>query len=77
MTWDEFSALLNGILPDSPLGKIVSMRSEEDKEVLKSFTQDQKAERTRWRTREATKIEEKDMDKVMENLEKMLASAFG
>jgi len=77
MTWDEFSALLNGILPDSPLGKIVGIRAEEDKEVLKSFTADQKAERTRWRTGQATKIDEADMDKAMDNLEKMLASAFG
>lgn len=77
MSWVEFSALLHGISADTALGKMVSIRAEEDKEILKSFTTDQKAERTRWRTSQATKVEEADMDMAMANLEKMFANAFG
>ncbi|WP_242694008.1 hypothetical protein [Proteiniclasticum aestuarii] len=55
---------------------MVNIRAEEDKEILKSFTADQKAERTRWRTSQATQIDEADMEKEMENLEKMFANAF-
>ena len=41
MTWDEFRDLLVGISPETPLGRIVSIRAEEDKEVLKHFTKEQ------------------------------------
>ena len=34
MTWDEFRDLLVGISPETPLGRIVSIRAEDDKEVL-------------------------------------------
>ncbi|MBO1264375.1 hypothetical protein J3A84_04880 [Proteiniclasticum sp. SCR006] len=76
MSWKEFSALLHGISAETALGRMVNIRAEEDKEILKSFTADQKAERTRWRTSQATQIDEADMEKEMENLEKMFANAF-
>ena len=42
MTWSEFATLLSGLMPDTPLGQIISIRSEKDKEVIKRFTKDQK-----------------------------------
>lgn len=42
MTWDEFCTLLSGLKPDTPLGNIVSIRSETDKDILKHFTPQQK-----------------------------------
>ena len=77
MSWKEFSALLHGISSETALGKMVSIRAEEDKEILKSFTADQKAERTRWRTSQSTQYDEDDMEKAMANMEKMFANAFG
>jgi hypothetical protein len=77
MSWQEFSSLLHGISSETALGRMVSIRAEEDREILKKFTTDQKAERNRWRTREASKISEEDMEKTMADLEKMFASAFG
>lgn len=50
MKWDEFRALLIGIGPETPLGRIVSVRSEEDKEALKYFTVEQNRIRNEWRT---------------------------
>ena len=41
MTWSEFCTLLKGIMPETPLGQIVSIRSEEDKNMLKNFTKEQ------------------------------------
>lgn len=41
MSWGEFSTLLAGIMPETPLGQIVSIRSEDDKETLKHFTPEQ------------------------------------
>lgn len=42
MSWDEFSSLLSGLKPDTPLGNIVSIRSETNKDILKHFTKEQK-----------------------------------
>lgn len=42
MTWSEFATLLSGLMPDTPLGQIISIRAEKDKEVIKRFTKEQK-----------------------------------
>lgn len=49
MTWDEFVTLLAGVNSDTPLGHIVSIRSENDKEKLKNFTPEEKRIRNEWR----------------------------
>lgn len=51
MKWDEFKALLVGIGPDTPLGRIVSVRAEDDPDILKNFTVEQNRVRNEWRTR--------------------------
>lgn len=53
MKWDEFRDLLVGIGPETPLGRIVSIRAEEDKDVLKHFSKEQKRIRSEWRNRRA------------------------
>lgn len=51
ITWSEFCSLLSGIMPKTPLGQIVSIRAEEDKEILKNFTKDQHRIRNEWRNK--------------------------
>ena len=51
MKWDEFQALLIGMGPDTPLGRIISVRAEDDREVLKYFTAEHNSVRNEWRTR--------------------------
>ncbi len=48
MSWDEFSTLLSGLNSDTPLGHIVSIRSETDRERIKSFTEAEKKIRAAW-----------------------------
>lgn len=57
MTWNEFCSYLNGIMEDTPLGRIVSTRSETDREKIKSFTKEQKRIHTEWQTRNVKKID--------------------
>ena len=38
MKWEEFRDLLVGIGPDTALGRIVSIRAEDRKEILENFT---------------------------------------
>lgn len=48
MKWGEFRDLLIGLSPDTALGRIVSIRSETDKNILKHFTKDQNRIRNEW-----------------------------
>lgn len=68
MKWDEFKALLSGIAPDTPLGRIVAVRAEDDKEVLKHFSREQRRIRNEWRNRAAQRISEDDMAAMLEAL---------
>lgn len=48
MLYPEFCSLLSGIMPDTPLGQVVSIRAEKDKKIIKSFNKEQKRIRNEW-----------------------------
>ena len=58
MSWNEFCTLLSGLLPDTPLGRIVSIRAEKDLQVLKNFSPDQKKIRSDWQRRKLQRMKE-------------------
>lgn len=76
MSWGEFCTLLSGIMPDTPLGQIVSIRSETDKEVLKHFTPDQRRIRNEWRRRQA-QILAADAPAMIKQFQEACKQAFG
>ena len=56
MKWAEFASLLSGLGPDTALGRIVAIRTEDDKNVLENFTPEQHRIRNEWRYRRAKQI---------------------
>lgn len=78
MSYDEFCTLLSGLKPDTPLGSIVSIRCETDKDVIKHFTPQQKKIRNDWAKRNVKKVVDmeqynndmKMFEKMFENLAK-------
>lgn len=75
MKWDEFCSLISGLSPESPLGRIVQIRSENDKKVLKHFTKNQHKIRNEWHSRrfkKAPKKTEHERDEVL----KYIADGF-
>lgn len=72
MKWDEFKALLSGLSGDTPLGRIVQIRAENDKETLKHFSKEQRRIRHEWRSRSAQKMDKQTFDQAMLGFEKML-----
>ena len=48
MTWEEFSAMLRGLGAETPLVRIVRIRSEKDGDVLRHFTKEQHRIRNDW-----------------------------
>lgn len=77
MKWDEFRSLLSGIGPDTPLGRIVSIRSEDDKNILKYFTKEQHRIRNEWRQRKASSVTADQMAQVLEEMKQALISMAG
>lgn len=72
MKWDEFSSLLSGLSEDTPLGKIVLIRAETDKNIVKNMTTSQKRIRSEWYARERKNISVDDSNKAMENFKQTL-----
>lgn len=77
MPWEEFKQLLIGIGPDTALGRIVAIRSEDDKDVLKHFTKEQRRIRSDWRTRSAKKVPERDRDAFLKTMKQAFISMAG
>lgn len=48
LSWREFVSLLSGLMRDTPLGTVVSIRAETDNDILKNFTEDQHRIRNKW-----------------------------
>lgn len=79
MSWNEFCTLLSGIMLKTPLGQIVSIRAEEDKDILKNFTEDQHRIRNEWRSRNnpINTMTDEEKEQQIKEFEKMMASMFG
>ncbi|WP_368346651.1 Gp15 family bacteriophage protein [Peptostreptococcus anaerobius] len=77
LEWDEFCVLLSGIMPKTPLGQVVSIRSEDDKEMLKNFNEHQRKIRRDWRSKQAKLRTDKENEQMMKQLEQVFAKAFG
>ena len=60
--------MMSGLGPDTPLGRIVSIRAEDDKEVLKGFTKDQHRIRNEYRRKQAKNKTKKEIDAGLEDL---------
>ena len=67
MQWDEFKALLAGISPETALGRIVAIRAENDKNVLKNFTPEQHRIRNEWKKRQAQNKTDEDMNNILDS----------
>ncbi len=77
MKWSEFKALLVGIDAETPLGRVVSIRSEEDDEILKKFTKSQHRIRNEWRQRKAKLVDEKETMQFLEQMKQAFISMSG
>lgn len=79
LTWAEVKVMILGLLPETPLGKMVQIRSENDKKALKNYTPEMRKIRSDWRNRRAKEmiVDQDSYDKRMHDLEVALANAFG
>lgn len=79
MSWGEFITLLSGLMPETPLGKVISIRSENDKEILKHFTKEQHRIRNEWRSRNIKKLvtmDKEEAERQIKVFQEMMRKAF-
>lgn len=78
MTWDEFSNLLSGLGSETPLGKIVGIRSEKDQKIISEWPPEIRRIRNEWLGRKNKKkpiiVDRKKYDREMINLQNMFKS---
>ena len=73
MVWDEFVTLLCGINGDTPLGRVVSIRSEKDPKVIKGFSTSEKKIRHDWiQKHRKVDTSRENIDRAMNNFASML-----
>ena len=68
MKWQEFADLLAGLSPETPLGRMVAIRSESNPDVIKNFTPDQQRIRAEWAKKSASKVTEEQMRTMLDSL---------
>lgn len=71
MEWSEFCVLLGGLNEKTPLGRIISIRSEKDPKMIKEFTPDQKKIRNEWKKKHAKQMSQDEYDQAMKGFENM------
>lgn len=77
MKWKEFSALMVGLDQNTPLGKIVAIRSEDDPKRLREFTPAMRRIRNAWRSRTAKAMPQKRVDDFLESMKQAFMSMAG
>lgn len=64
-------------MPDTPLGNIIQIRSEEDKNIIKNFSPEQKRIRTEWRNKMAKNMDKKQANDAIQMFQDMFKELAG
>lgn len=80
LSYSDWSQLVAGLMHDTPLGRIVSIRAEKDKKTIDRFGSYEKRVRSEWQNFRSQKMKQEytEADKlaVAEMFEKMFAKMF-
>jgi hypothetical protein len=68
MKWNEFASLLCGLSPDSPLGRLVQIRTETDSKVIKNFSSHQHRIYNEWKMRKLRNSSPQSNEKAIEQM---------
>lgn len=77
MKWKEFSAFLTGMDRDTPLGKIIAIRSEKDPARLREFTPEMRRIRSQWLSRKTKQMPQEKIDSFLESMKRAFISLAG
>lgn len=76
LPYREWSLLVAGLMDDTPLGRVVQIRMEQDKERIKSFSKYELEVRREWDNFRMSKQTKEQQQNDLKQLEQMLAAMF-
>ena len=78
LRYQDWNKMVAGLMDDTPLGRIVSLRLETNKEILKNLSPEQKQVRNEWARFKASKaVKNRDQMQEQIHLQQMIAGLFG
>lgn len=80
LPYPEWAKLVGGLMDDTPLGRVVAVRAEQDPQIIAKMGPWQKRIRSEWQrflAGKARKQDSEDLRQQMRGLEAMIARAFG
>lgn len=77
MKWDEFQALLSGTGPDTALGRVVSIRSEKNKDVINHFSPEHRRIHSEWQKRIAKNKTQEEHENFLETMKNAFVAMAG
>lgn len=77
MDWVEFTTLLNGLTAETPLGRIIQIRSEDNQDIIDGFTQGEREIYNSWQNKQMElKYKNKSKEEVMKDIQNMFKGMF-
>lgn len=79
LKYSDWSKMVSGLMDDTPLGRVVGIRSETDQDIIHKFTSEQRAVRTDWehaRAKQILKLPEQDLRQQFAQIEQAMAAMF-
>lgn len=77
MRYVDWAKMVGGLMDDTPLGRVVAIRAETDRETVRSMSQDQRRIRSDWTAFRAKADNTADQRARMKQLQSMIAGLFG
>ncbi len=77
MHYSDWSLLVSGLMNDTPLGKVVEIRCETDKERIKMFTPGERRIRREWQEFLTKQKKPEELQNDIKEFERMFARMFG
>lgn len=77
LRYSDWAKMVSGLMEDTPLGRVVSIRSEDDPDVIRHMTPDQRRMRSDWLTHRMARQSSDERKAAIEALQAMVAGMFG
>lgn len=77
MSWDEYRDLLAGLSHDTPLGRVVAVRMETNRDRIANFSADERRIHSEYQRKRAAVRSESDIQRFYESMKGIFAGMAG
>ena len=78
LRYSDWAKMVGGLMDDTPLGRVVAIRSETDREIVQRMSPGQRRMRSEWMSfRAAQEHDPEENRENMKQLQAMIAGLFG